>query len=403
MRIPLQVVLLGLSIATATLIFEGAKRAMSGKHRRSPKQGDSPTAKEAKIARETAHVEDTASVPTEKEVAAAEAARARLNGDQTTTASTSEGKLPDGPEPVVIDIDYITSGQLLPLEKDTVNEQLQAAVQQLDARDWTQAIQGLNVVRQAAVHHKHTLEPSLSRVVPLVLNSVKSLRSSLCKTAVMCVADLFSVFGNSMEPYMDLGSLTRPANSLLLQLLLKASSNDKRFVIEEVQQSLRIMAGSVDPAVCLDRLVPYAAHRNPKVRAQVAVVLTAAAEQMTPEDLVQYGNDKLLKVGGALVTDNTPDARTAARGLLTLLRKSHDTAASTASTSDGEKENSPAVVRDSSNISRNTGRALTSKPAVKDSRPACDDPESNVDAWESYCRSMLAPSVAAAVLKVVNK
>lgn len=219
----------------------------------------------------------------------------------------------------------------------------------------------------------------------------------------MCVADLFSVFGNSMEPYIDMGSLTRPANSLLLQLLLKASSNDKRFVIEEVQQSLRVMAGSVEPAVSLDRLVPYAAHRNPKVRAQVAMVLTAAAEQMTPEDLMQYGNDKLLKVGGALVTDNTPDARTAARGLLTLLRKSHDTAASTASTSDGEKENSPAVVRDSSNISRNTDHALTSKPAVKDSRPACDDPKSNVDPWESYCRSMLAPSVAAAVLKVVNK
>ena len=87
MRIPLQVVLLGLSIATATLIFEGAKRAMSGKHKRFPKQGDSPSAKEAKIARETAHVGETAGVPTEKEVAAAEAARARLNGDQTTTAS----------------------------------------------------------------------------------------------------------------------------------------------------------------------------------------------------------------------------------------------------------------------------------------------------------------------------
>lgn len=38
---------------------------------------------------------------------------------------TSEEKLPDGPEPVVVDVDYITSGQLLPLEADTVTEQLQ--------------------------------------------------------------------------------------------------------------------------------------------------------------------------------------------------------------------------------------------------------------------------------------
>lgn len=41
---------------------------------------------------------------------------------------TSEGKLPDGPEPVVVDIDYITSSQLLPLKSDTVKEQLQVGL-----------------------------------------------------------------------------------------------------------------------------------------------------------------------------------------------------------------------------------------------------------------------------------
>ncbi len=222
------------------------------------------------------------------------------------------------------------------------------------------------------------------------------------QTAVMCVADLFSVFGNNMEPYLDTGSLTRPANSLLLQLLLKASSNDKRFVIEEVQLSLMTMAKTVDPAASLDRLLPYAAHRNPKVRAQVAIVLTATAEQMSTEDLAQYGNDKLLKAGGELVTDNTPDARTAARGLLMLLRKSHEAAASTASTSDGEKENSPAEVQESSNVSRNAHHALTNKQTAKASKPA-GDARGAVATWESYCRSTLAPSAAAAVLKVVNK
>ena len=93
MRIPLQVVWLGLSIATATLLFEGAKRAMSGKHKRSPKQGDSPSAKEAKIARDLACSTDDTSHPTDKEVAAAEAARARLTGDQTSAASVRNCQL----------------------------------------------------------------------------------------------------------------------------------------------------------------------------------------------------------------------------------------------------------------------------------------------------------------------
>ncbi len=93
MRIPLQVVLLGLSIATATLIFEGAKRAMSGKHKRSPKQGDSPSAKEPKFARDAEKSSDGNVQPTDKEVAAAEAARARLRGDQASAVSVRSCQL----------------------------------------------------------------------------------------------------------------------------------------------------------------------------------------------------------------------------------------------------------------------------------------------------------------------
>lgn len=235
----------------------------------------------------------------------------------------------------------------------------------------------------------------------LKFSSTTEMLTLIMQTAVMCVADLFSVFGNSMAPYLDMGSLMRPANSLLLQLLLKASSNDKRFVIEEVQLSLVTMAKAVDPAQSLDRLLPYAAHRNPKVRAQVAIVLTATAEQMTAEELAQYGNDKLLKVGGQLVTDNTPDARTAARELLTLLRKSHEAAASMPSISDGEKENSPAPQQESTKI-KQVHRVLATKGASNDSAPS--GTSCGVDGtWESYCRNTLAPSAAVAVLKTVNK
>lgn len=222
------------------------------------------------------------------------------------------------------------------------------------------------------------------------------------QTAVMCVADLFAVFGDALVPYMDNGSLTRPGNSLLLQLLLKASSNDKRFVIEEVQLSLTTMAKSVDPAACLDRLLPYAAHKNPKVRAQVATVLAAATQQMAPEDIAQYGNDRLLKVGGELVTDNTPGARTAARELLVMLRKSHETVASSCSTSDGEKENSPATMHEPNTANCKVDGALAARSPSKDASVS-DEASNSGETWESYCKSLLAPSAAAAVLKVVNK
>ena len=225
------------------------------------------------------------------------------------------------------------------------------------------------------------------------------------QTAVMCVADLFAVFGDKMVPFMDMGSLTKPANSLLLQLLLKASSNDKHFVIEEVQLSLATMAKSVDPAALLDRLLPYAVHRNPKVRAQVAIVLAAAAEQLAPEDLAQYGNDRLLRIGGDLITDNTPDARTAARELLALLRKSHAVNASSNNTSDGEKENSPGTAQEPNSAGRKKDGALAVRNVIAMDEVACNasGTGSGDESWESYCKSTLAPSAAAAVLKVVNK
>lgn len=88
MRLPFQLILLGIGIAATTLLLEGAKRAMSGKHKRSPQQGDSPSAKEARLAQEVGPAAAICdSKPTDKEVAAAEAARARLGGDQTTAAS----------------------------------------------------------------------------------------------------------------------------------------------------------------------------------------------------------------------------------------------------------------------------------------------------------------------------
>lgn len=152
MRVPFQLILLGLGIATTTLLLQKAKRAMSGKHKRSPKHGDSPSAKEPRVAPQMDPSPVSDSNPTEKEIAAAEAARARLHGDQTNAASvrsilrlraravtgaylivcviatqTSHGKLPDGPEPIVVDVDYVASSQLLPFESNTVSEQLQVS------------------------------------------------------------------------------------------------------------------------------------------------------------------------------------------------------------------------------------------------------------------------------------
>ena len=81
----------------------------------------------------------------------------------------------------------------------------------------------------------------------------------------MCAGDLCAAHGARMLPLLDTGGMTQPGKSLLAQLLLKAGSNDKKFVIEEAQHALDTIALSMDAPAILGRLLPYAAHKNPKV------------------------------------------------------------------------------------------------------------------------------------------
>ena len=81
----------------------------------------------------------------------------------------------------------------------------------------------------------------------------------------MSVADIVQMFGDDVLPHLDMGGAASPSSSILSQLLLKGSSNDKRFVIEETQRALQVTANSVSPLKLLNRLLPYAVHKSPKV------------------------------------------------------------------------------------------------------------------------------------------
>ncbi len=60
----------------------------------------------------------------------------------------------------------------------------------------------------------------------------------------MAVADLYTTYGDALLPYTNLGGQLQPATSLLATMLLKCSSNDKKFVIEEAQRSMQVCGGS---------------------------------------------------------------------------------------------------------------------------------------------------------------
>jgi hypothetical protein len=137
------------------------------------------------------------------------------------------------------------------------------------------------------------------------------------QTALMCTAEAFSQLRGALLPLADRGGVQQPASSLLHQMLLKASA-DKRFIAEEVQ-CLRytytlhsvsdfLHSDHVWPCIqccsrLLDQLEPHLnlphshvyAHQAQRAMAALANSLSAEALPM----LLPYVAHKNPKVGSA--------------------------------------------------------------------------------------------------------
>jgi hypothetical protein len=180
---------------------------------------------------------------------------AEINMETLTTSSTE--LLQPGPA----DVEYVVSEDLNDLADADV--QLNTLLERLDSKEWLVVCEALNHTRQLSIFHTHLLVPILDTVVALVIKSVKNPRSALCKTALMTSTDMFMAYQDQLLDLLD---------PLLLQLLLKASQ-DKRFVCEEAERTLRGMTTSISPQPMLQKLQPYVNHRNPRVRAKAAMCM----------------------------------------------------------------------------------------------------------------------------------
>lgn len=159
-----------------------------------------------------------------------------------TPAPEPEAKLPSGEEPRVdIEVAYPARSELLPLAADAdVSTALRSSLEGCSSRDWAENVQALGQLRRVLAHHAADVKLQLQPIVTAVLGHVRSLRSAVSKTAILAAADLLISFGDEMGPLMDVGALERPASSLLHQLLLKASSNEKRFVVDAASDTLQV-------------------------------------------------------------------------------------------------------------------------------------------------------------------
>jgi len=299
-------------------------------------------------------------------------------------------KLPDGPEPVVVEIEYPTRQELPPFEtEEEVNEAVVGMTAGLAQDDWVKTCGALTLLRRLATHCSSSGKEGgvvdLTEVLPPLLKAVRSLRSSLCKTAILTVADMYAAYGDKMLPVTDVGGPAKPLGSMLAQLLTKAASNEKKFVVDEAIKTLEIVVDSCSPEPLVTMLIPYTEHKNPKVRGKSCGVLARAVSKLASSSssaIAQFGLGELLSVAAKLVTDNTPEARDGAKKIAGHVKEVFD-----------EEEG---AMKESLNIPPPPPTTTT-----EEGGGLLEDIPTPPSEWERWCKSVLSPSGVLAIMKVV--
>ena len=262
--------------------------------------------------------------------------------------------LPTGPEPEEVDVNqfYVKTESLEALADPEV--EAAALLPQLDSDVWTVVCGGLLVARRLAFHHPDVLLGILDAVVVRLRAHMNSLRSSLCKTALICCADVLRAYGDAAFEFLeDTGEGkvdgSGPVAPSLMHTLLHKAALDKRFVMDEAKRTLLSMIERLDPdALVREILLSRVESKNDKVRAVVAMCLREAVDkslrrvteraargpETETDDDEESGfdaeascavteRDALLRAAASFVNDRQPAAREHARSLLETLKRSH--------------------------------------------------------------------------------
>lgn len=183
--------------------------------------------------------------------------------------------MPSGAEPEEVDV-TIFYVQTSDLHAFVAPKEVSCSLSKaLDTENWTAACSALLDTRRLALHHPDDLIKILDEVLPMIIKHMNSLRSSLCKTALICAADLFKFCSNFMAVKIREGAL--------VETLLSKAALEKKFVMDEAKRTLAAMIHTISTAQTLPVMLLHVQSANCKVRATVAVCVADIVDQALTE------------------------------------------------------------------------------------------------------------------------
>lgn len=249
-----------------------------------------------------------------------------LGGQGSTEENTTTHADPGAS---IATISYPTVDELEPIILESDGEDVVTVIQKIEKQlledlgssEWTVVCSGMNQLRRLAVYQPERCGILLREYKEVVVSSaltkgIKSPRSALSKSAIITCRDLFTYVPDTyMKAYLENSA------DVLNQLMIKAASMDKRFVVEEAVRALDAMATALTGADVMSAILPYLSHKNPKIRGK-AYGIFYRAMQGNVLDIQEVGMRSVIECCAHGVTDNTSEARDASRAVMQCLMDS---------------------------------------------------------------------------------
>jgi hypothetical protein len=185
---------------------------------------------------------------------------------------------------------------------------LRTVSQNLKSNHWVDQFQAIDVVRSLSLHHANMLTPTLHRIAPLVATCAESLRSSVCKNALLCLFDMCGQYQTDLENSVP---------SLMTSLLKRSADTSNIFISASANSALVKLIESCPGPKLVQTLFSQSSTRNASLRAIVAKSISFAIDTHGAP-LLESSSDKkkVIKLSTTFLSDGKPGTRQAGRRLI---------------------------------------------------------------------------------------
>lgn len=220
--------------------------------------------------------------------------------------------------------EYLSTDEILP--STSPQKDIRNAMNGIGTHEWPEIFHTLTTIRRLGLHHGALLIASnsdgisggggLHVIVLGVLKEVENLRSAVAKNALLTLGDLFQGLGRAMDLEV----------SLAVTFLLKRFGDSNSFLVDSAERALQQMMDGVTASRSLTGLLIATDHRTAVVRGKVASLLyllwTLKLKELRVYCVAGGRDQETIKSRiGKLVSDQTPEARTASRNIVRFLVK----------------------------------------------------------------------------------